>query len=234
MPVLGFDTAGRTQSVAVAGDGRILAESTIEALSLHSETLLGTVDLVLRRSGVALRSLTAIAVACGPGTFTGLRIGMATAKGLAISTGLPLIGESTLVVLAAALAETGAPRPGTLVCALVSAGRGQVYRGLFRTRLTTVVGEPLIPCSAESICDPVDALRGLEKGCIVGGGGVADLPASLLNSLPSESGVVEKSPPLAPILALMIERCERQGQPGDRVLRPNYVRETDARRPGSP
>jgi tRNA threonylcarbamoyladenosine biosynthesis protein TsaB len=232
MPVLAFDTSGRRQSVAVVADGRLLAESSMETRSTHSETLLRRVDLALEESRVALRDLTVIAVTSGPGMFTGLRIGIATAKGLALPAGIRLVGRSTLAVLAAALAEAATPRPGTLVCALMEAGRGQIYRGLFRTHVVPGGDNSPLPCVVQSVCNPQEALLDLEEPSVIGGGGLSLLSESLSASLPLGTRVIEQFLPLARMLALTVEREERRGTLGELALVPNYVREADARPSG--
>ena len=92
----------------------------------HARTLLPLIDEVLAAGGVALRALDLLAVSIGPGSFTGLRIGLSVAKGLALATGLPVVGVPTL----AAYADTAGPRPG-LVCPVLDARKGEVYAAAF-------------------------------------------------------------------------------------------------------
>jgi tRNA threonylcarbamoyladenosine biosynthesis protein TsaB len=96
MLILAFDTATETATSALVGDGEVLAERVSRAV-----TLLEDVDALLRQSGAHPRDIDAIAVGTGPGSFTGVRIGLATARGLALALGVPVAGVSTLDALAA-------------------------------------------------------------------------------------------------------------------------------------
>jgi len=132
--VLGIDASTLTASVAVLRDHDVLAEEDARA-DLQAEALLPLIARVLARAGIAPRAIEAVAVGAGPGSFTGLRIGMATAKGLAFAAGCPLWAVSSLRALAFA-ARGVAP---VLVAAL-DARRGEVYAGVFDGDL-----EPLAP-----------------------------------------------------------------------------------------
>lgn len=236
MPVLGVDTSGRLQSVAVASEGRILAGTALEASSSHSSTLLRSVDHVLSAAGLTIRGLTAIAVTTGPGAFTGLRVGMATAKGLALAAGVRLAGCSTLRILAEALAAIAASPSGAPVCALLDAGRGQVFKGLYGADPCAAERRALARVGDESLCDPEEALEGLEAACLFGGDGAARcvraLPPSGRASF--EARCIETVPPLAPVLALIVEAEGRLGLPGSAAFVPNYVRGAAARPPHRP
>jgi tRNA threonylcarbamoyladenosine biosynthesis protein TsaB len=125
MRVLGLDTATQTAGIAVVDDDLVLAEATHDA-SRRSADLLVAIDDVCRRANLAPTALDAIAIGAGPGSFTGLRIGMATAKGIAFAAGKPLWAVSSL----AALVED-AGGTGTIV-AVLDARRGEVFAGCYR------------------------------------------------------------------------------------------------------
>ena len=125
MRILGMDTAGRTMSVAVMQDDTLLYESHQAAGLTHSETLLPAVDSALKAVGLTCADIDLIGVCAGPGSFTGLRIGLATAKGLAFPLNTPCAGVSTLEALA--LCHSG---EGTVLPAL-DARRGEVYWSAF-------------------------------------------------------------------------------------------------------
>src|SRR5881296_3774970 len=101
MRVLAIETATPAQSVALLDEDRLLAEASYDAKGSRGGLLLPTVDHVFRKAGVAAKDLDAVAVSIGPGSFTGLRVGLATAKGLALGTGAAVVGVSTLEALAA-------------------------------------------------------------------------------------------------------------------------------------
>src|SRR2546426_8309889 len=96
MRMLAIETATPVQSVALLEDDRLLAEASYDAKGSRGGLLLPTVDHVLRKAGVAAKDLAAVAVSIGPGSFTGLRVGLATAKGLALGTGAGGCGCSLL------------------------------------------------------------------------------------------------------------------------------------------
>ena len=103
MRVLAIDSAGLVASVAVVEDGVLIAEYTMNYKKTHSQTLLPMLEEVKKAISLDLSSIDAIAVAAGPGSFTGLRIGSATAKGLGLALDKPLIGVPTVDALAANL-----------------------------------------------------------------------------------------------------------------------------------
>ena len=125
MTVLGLDCAGKTAGVALCRDGELFYESRLCAGFTHSETLLPLCEEALRACRLSLQDISLLAVTAGPGSFTGLRIGLATVKGLAFAHGTPCAGVSTLEALAFC-----APPVGSCVCAL-DARRGEVYHAGF-------------------------------------------------------------------------------------------------------
>ena len=128
--LLALDTSTRQASVAVCDDdGRPLAHAEQE-VTTHSEGLLPMIHLVLAEAGAAVSDLSAVACGRGPGSFTGLRIGMATAKGICLAADLPLICVSSLLPLGAAAAEASGEQ--VLVAAVLDARRKEVFCGLFR------------------------------------------------------------------------------------------------------
>ncbi len=126
MKILAIDTSGLTASVAVVEDDILLGEYTVNYKKTHSQTLLPMLDEVSRMIELDMDSIDAVAVAGGPGSFTGLRIGSATAKGLGLALDKPLIQIPTVDGLAYNLAGSSA-----LVCPLMDARRNQVYTGLY-------------------------------------------------------------------------------------------------------
>ena len=126
MKVLALDSSGLVASVAVLEDENCIAEYTINYKKTHSQTLLPMLDEVSKMIELDLSSIDAIAVAAGPGSFTGLRIGSATAKGLGQALNKPLIGIPTVDGLAYNLYGTD-----KIVCPLMDARRNQTYTGLY-------------------------------------------------------------------------------------------------------
>lgn len=126
MKILALDSSGLVASVAVAEDETLLAEYTVNYKKTHSQTLLPMLDEVVRMIDLDLQSVDAIAVAGGPGSFTGLRIGSATAKGLGLALDLPLISVPTVDALAWNLYGCQ-----DLICPIMDARRNQVYTGIY-------------------------------------------------------------------------------------------------------
>jgi tRNA threonylcarbamoyladenosine biosynthesis protein TsaB len=126
--LLAIETSTLTSSAALLEGERVVVEKSAAA-SQTSEALLPLIDEVLRAGGKQPAELDLVACGAGPGSFTGLRIGLATAKGLCFALGKPMLAVSSLAALAL---EAGAP--GALVLAVVDARRGEVYAGLFRGR----------------------------------------------------------------------------------------------------
>lgn len=126
MKILAIDSSGIVASAAVVEDNELLGEYTINYKKTHSQTLLPMIDEVVRMLELDLHTIDAIAVAGGPGSFTGLRIGSATAKGMGLALDKPLIQIPTVDGLAYNLAGSG-----VAVCPLMDARRNQAYTGLY-------------------------------------------------------------------------------------------------------
>lgn len=146
MRILALDSSGLVASVAVVQadekEENLIAEYTVNYKKTHSQTLLPMLDEVAKMTETDMESIDAIAVAAGPGSFTGLRIGSATAKGLGLALNKPLIPVPTLEGLAYNLCGTEA-----IVCPIMDARRGQVYTGIYEFRgneLTVLEGQMAI------------------------------------------------------------------------------------------
>lgn len=126
MKILGIESASLVASVAVVTDGLVTAEYTVDFKKTHSQTLLPMIDEVTRMLELDLHEVDAIAVSGGPGSYTGLRIGSATAKGLGLALEKPLVHVPTMDAMAYNLYGTSA-----LICPVMDARRGQVYTGLY-------------------------------------------------------------------------------------------------------
>ena len=127
MKILGLDSSGIVASVAIVEDDVLIAEYTVNYKKTHSQTLLPMLDEIAKMTEFDLNSIDAIAVAAGPGSFTGLRIGSATAKGLGLALKKPLIAIPTVEGLAYNLYDISG-----LICPIMDARRKQVYTGIYR------------------------------------------------------------------------------------------------------
>lgn len=152
MRILALETAAKAVSAAITEDGRILASGYQDTGLTHSRTLMPIVEGLFRNTELTAADMNAIAVSAGPGSFTGVRIGVSAAKGLAFAASIPAVAVSTL----AALARNVSFAEGLIVCAM-DARRGQIYNALFEAgdgRLTR-----LTPDRAVALSDLAEELR---------------------------------------------------------------------------
>ena len=127
MKILGLDSSGLVASVAIVEDDNLLGEYTVNYKKTHSQTLLPMLDEIAKMIELDLNSIDAIAIAGGPGSFTGLRIGSATAKGLGLALKKPIVNVPTVDGIAYNLVGHR-----DMVCPLMDARRNQTYTGLYR------------------------------------------------------------------------------------------------------
>ena len=222
MKILALETSAAACSAALCQDGTLLAQSWQNSGLTHSRTLLPLVDSMLKNCGASLKEVEVIAVAAGPGSFTGLRIGVAAAKGLAWPGEKPCAGVSTLEAMARNVAHMDA----LVVCAM-DARRSQIYNALFTSehgRLTRRT-----PDRAIGLAELAEELRGETRRLLVLGDGgqlcrdgLAQLgveselaPAQLLYQnavgvgLAAEHGTPVSAQELAPVY-LRISQAERE------------------------
>ena len=166
MKVLGIDSSGMTATVALIEDDKLIAEFTVNNKRTHSETLMPMIDKVLTASETDIRDVELLAIAAGPGSFTGLRIGAATVKGLGMSLDVPVVAIPTCEGLAMNLSGTD-----RLVCPLMDARRNQVYTGLYR--VSGDMPEAVIEQTACDISEIVDKVNEAGEKVIFLGDGSA-------------------------------------------------------------
>ena len=157
MNILAFDTASSSGAVAIMKDGAIIAHTQLNIGLTHSEQLLPAVDDLMQLTGMKMAQLDAIAITAGPGSFTGLRIGFSTAKGMALGLKKPLIPLSTLDVLA----QNGAAVRG-LIVPIMNARRKQVYTAVYRSNgqeIKAVAGAPLVYFTGDGVDVFADTVR---------------------------------------------------------------------------
>ena len=160
MNILGLDSAGKTAGVALWQDGVLRYESYLSAGFTHSETLLSLCGDALRALHLSCADVQLFGVCAGPGSFTGLRIGLALVKGLALPNGTPCAGVSTLAALAESCAAEG------LIATALDARRGEVYCALFERKggvLTRLFPDDAMPAPAFALAV---ARRGAHAPCL--------------------------------------------------------------------
>ncbi len=151
MRLLALETAMPAGGAALLDGDRLVAESLLNVRLTHSERLMAIVDRILSDSGWDLDHIEGIAVSVGPGSFTGLRIGVSTAKGLAMALGIPVAAVPTLDALAHAVPFTADP-----VCPILDAKKGEVYTSLYRWEGDTAVREwEYLALTPEDLCSRI-------------------------------------------------------------------------------
>ena len=166
MKILGLDSSGLVASVAIVEDNDLKGEYTVNYKKTHSQTLLPMLDEVAKMIELDLNSIDAIAVSGGPGSFTGLRIGSATAKGLGLALGKPLIRIPTVDALAYNLVGSR-----DMVCPLMDARRNQTYTGLYHFDGNQM--EIVKPQCAVGIDEIIAAVNEIGQAVVFLGDGVA-------------------------------------------------------------
>ncbi len=174
MNILGMDSSGLVASIALYRDGIIVAEYTTNYKKTHSQTLLPMLEELGKMTELDIKTIDAIAIASGPGSYTGLRIGSATAKGIALVTESPIVEVPTLEGLAYNLWGTA-----DLICPVMDARRGQVYSGVYEFERISASGNEqdteltsVVEGSAMLINDLIDRLNEIGSAVIFLGDGV--------------------------------------------------------------
>ncbi|MFW6051460.1 MAG: tRNA (adenosine(37)-N6)-threonylcarbamoyltransferase complex dimerization subunit type 1 TsaB [Myxococcota bacterium] len=233
MNVLAVDTSTDASAVAVVRDGSLGAESAAVGRARHGEVLLARIEQALEAAGIALSQVDLLAVGIGPGSFTGLRVGLATVKGLALSQGLPVVGVPSLRVLALGLGAGG----GRLVAPVVDAHHDEVFSAAYRVDGRGVAREVLPPFHAlpEEVAGRLVQAAGGDGLVLCGGG--ARRHAARMEAVLGEAASVAPAVwdvPRASLLALEAAARHAQEGPSDLMgLEPLYVRPSDAKLPQS-
>ena len=225
MLILAFETSAKAGSVALLEDQKLLGESYQNTGLAHSQTLMVMAEDLLMQCGKTVSDLTAVAVAAGPGSFTGVRIGVAAAKGLSWGGELPCYGVSTLE----AMAENLGIYQG-YVCPCMDARRSQVYNALFY--VNQGIMERITEDRAIALSDLGAELKEKDGPIyLVGDGAVLaykTLGADIPNLIPPPA---LKQHPRATGVALVAAKKIAAGESGDgNALEPNYLRLSQAER----
>lgn len=201
MAILAFDTATSACSAAVCHEGAILAQRYAEMARGQSEALVPMIAEVMGEAGLEFAALDALAVTVGPGAFTGIRIGLATARGLALVHNTPIIGISTLQAVVAAIPE--AERASRVTLAVVDSRRAELWMQPFAPDLTPLAeAAAIVPDEIENFLLPWKELY------------------------PQEPLLTDRVSPRADIVAKLAESLWLQGQSGF-APQPLYLRDAD-------
>ena len=225
MKILALETSAKSVSAAVSEHGVILASAYQNTGLTHSRTLMPLVDGMLRAASLTLDDMGLVAVAHGPGSFTGLRIGVSAAKGLAWAKSLPCCGVSTLE----AMAEMAGVFQGYL-CPCMDARRSQVYNALFYVNRGEI--QRLTPDRAIALCDLKKELENLQEPIFLVGDGSNLCYNTLLESvpglvLPPEHRMHQRATGVALAAA---KKLAAGAECSGAALVPNYLRLSQAER----
>ena len=225
MLILAFETSAKAASVAVLEGSRLLAECYQNTGLTHSQTLMVMAEDALKQCGKTAADVDAVAVAEGPGSFTGVRIGVAAAKGFAWGREIPCYGVSTLEAMAESLAVFQG-----YVCACMDARRSQVYNAVFYVNQGVVTR--IAPDRAIALAELGEALKNLKEPIFLVGDGSVLCYHTLSKDLdglvmPAEHRTHQR----AVGVGLIAARMAAAGLPGDgAALTPNYLRLSQAER----
>ncbi len=225
MLILGMDTATRTASIGLTEKQKLIGEFSLHVDKVHSKKLMPMLDQLLFAAGLDASDIDAIAVSAGPGSFTGLRIGMATAKGLAYALGVPLIGISTLAGLSYNCAGTDG-----LLCPILDARMSEFYTALYQWHHGA-----LIPVREDAVMDRNELVHMLsqegEKKLIIADPTLVE--KLNLDGIPSASSIEyapahQVNPRGAAIALLGEEKLSRGADDSILTLQPSYLRRSQA------
>ena len=220
MIVLGMDTSGYANAVGVADGDKVLADFNLEARTDSLEKIVANIDFALKSAGLALDDVEGIGVGLGPGSWTGIRVGVTVGKMLAFSLGKPVAGIPTLEALAYAAGDTS-----HLICSVISVGAGNaVYAGLYHFRDSEIVRQ------GEYYVGDINGLTVLlDEPCVIVGTGVSQFTESISRDNDMEVIGLEKQPSGVAVAALAERRLA--GGSGDNALAltPLYLKESTAK-----
>lgn len=227
MTVLGIETATSLCGAAVVSGGTVRSAHAVEGRHIHAEQLMSIIDRSLAQAGVLLRDLDAIAVSIGPGSFTGLRIGLSAAKGLALAAGKPIVPVPTLEAIARQAVRAGAAAPPRQILPVLDARRDEVYCQLFEAAGASV--RALDQERDMTVAALVDSLG--SRHVLVTGEAAHRVQAELLRREGGGGSHVAFAPPEAArceaaLVALIGEDLAAQGVVADlNDLEPRYIKE---------
>jgi len=221
LKLLTIQTATPAGSVALTTGEQLLGELSLNVRRPHGNWLLGAIEQLLKAAGMSVADLDGFGVTVGPGSFTGLRVGLATIKGLAIAIGKPIAGVSTLQTLA-----MQAPYAALPLCTLLDARKQEIYAGQFLWQ----AGWPQ-PTGAEQVLPPEQMLAGIAEATLFVGDGATVYRTLITRQLGPRAHFLPDAyaPPRAAHAALLARRAFLAGaaQP-PAAVNPVYIRPSEA------
>lgn len=221
MKVIAIETATLAGSIAIIDDSRVISEIMLNVKATHSEKLMAAIDRLLGDSKLTIDDMDGIAVSIGPGSFTGLRIGMSTAKGLSYATGKPLVGVPTLDAMALNISFSD-----HLICPIQDAKKGEVYAAIYRVGVDRP--EKIM---MEIAVDPADLAGMISEKTVFIGDGVnryRDILKTKLGELYNEAPLPLQLPRASNVALLALKNIEVGVIDNPFTLLPRYVRKSEA------
>lgn len=234
MRILGIDTSTNHGSVAIAEDGRLLSESLLPFDSSYSKTLINSLDGLLEKCKIGINDIDGFAVSIGPGSFTGLRIGLATCKGFHLATGKPIIPVGTLdAITESFFPDSGflnssllTPHSELLLCPIIDAKKGEVYASLYKYEKGMIKKvEADMVVSPEVLCRKIKEPTIFFGDCIKSYG---DFIKNKLNGLAYFYNDGQNKSVAASIALLGGKIIERGDIEDSAALKPKYIRRSEA------
>ncbi|MBN1931991.1 MAG: tRNA (adenosine(37)-N6)-threonylcarbamoyltransferase complex dimerization subunit type 1 TsaB [Desulfobacterales bacterium] len=222
MKILAVDTATESCSVAIVNDGFPVAELTIVSSRMQSKHLMEMIRTVVNMSALSVSDLDGFAVTQGPGSFTGLRIGISTIKGLAAASGKPLVGISSLEALAAQVSKCS----NHLICPFLDARKKEVYFSLYRFESGVLKRQ-----IAEQVLPPNRAFDAIAEPCLFIGNGVRLYQKMISDKLGKAAYFAsphQNTIRAATIAYLSMEKFKKNDTDDISRFIPHYIRKSDA------
>lgn len=226
MKILALDASGIVASVAIASEEEIIAEYTIKHKKTHSQTLLPMIDKVLKFAEVDLKDIEYIAATEGPGSFTGLRIGAATAKGLSQALNIPIVNVPTLEALAYNIVEAD-----KLICPIMDARRGNVFAAIYK--MSNEGLEVIRKQEALPIEDLIKDINALEKNIIFVGDGINVHKDYIKNYLRVDyifAPAYSREQKAASVVGVALDYIKKNKYVQSKDFKPVYLRKSQAER----
>ena len=228
MLILAIDTATYSGGIAILNQDKVIASQVLNIKKTHSQRLLRDIDYLMKECEIEPPGIDAYAVSVGPGSFTGVRIGIACVKGLAYASGKPLVGIPTLKALALRSAE-----PGILLCPVMDARRGEIFGAAYRMDNQTRELTNVLPGRAEPL---TRFLERIEEPSLFSGDGSITFRNQIRERLGKEASFAAPNrnlPGAVEVAMLGMERLIKGEQDSPARLKPFYLRAPDVR-PQSP
>ncbi|MGD0169201.1 MAG: tRNA (adenosine(37)-N6)-threonylcarbamoyltransferase complex dimerization subunit type 1 TsaB [Smithella sp.] len=223
MLTLAFDTSSKTAAVAILRDNVILYDAVINIDLNHSEVLLPAIEQACLQTKIKISEIDLFAFTIGPGSFTGLRIGASTLKGLMLATGKPAVGISSLAALA-----LNAGISSKMICSVMDAGRGQVYIAYFRYKKNGLPEQ----IGIDEVIDPEKIAHDSKQEIIFVGDGAIKYAGSISNNKDKKISIASELQQYiraSSVAILGMEKYKRNELLDAETFVPVYLRSVDAR-----